>query len=463
MAVAKKDVLERECEHGQLPCAASAAGRWYFCVGPLVNPAVRDRRRLNSTDHHQAAVLLDYRLIFTHSGAHVVPKIGYNVHGVVMRVPHDDDWQRIVDVDSGAWQQIPVNVYPYGTKKNHHSHHQHQKQKHQSSHDDDAPLEPDTNDDDDAVEDDDIVAAVCKGRRPIHAYVSIINEYDESQHGEPLEKKPQERYLRLIAEGMRHHGVDETYVTDEVMSCPFVPKRTPEDWYTFPTTFAATTATQLHRKKSCNDDKNAQSSNSEQDHQQQQLPVITMKKYEKLCRKNKKPNSDVYFILHNYVLKMGTHDPQNPIALWIRGLGHGKADLCYTVHQIVVDPDIPWARTRGDMTLLHYAWAEDHVFEVFKLCGTTATKLFCLEEQNTATTTGRTSNSSNSSSLFTSLSSSFSLSSSGNITPVAGAAGDDDHGDDRRGRNGPSSGMIRRIRNSFTMSSSRASSKQKSR
>jgi hypothetical protein len=314
-----------------------------------------------------------------------------------MRVPSDDDWNNIVEADSAAYRRVLVDVFPYGSDKNN-STSRHRKPVAPGA-DEDYDLgdnndessteiadsssslvqrEPDHDDyhDDDNDEMVDILVSACKNR-PIRAYVSIMNEYDESTHEVPLENKPQERYLRLVAEGMRHHGVNETYIADEIMSCSYIPKRSQGDWYEFPKSIIAATTTRRH---------NTNSSTKNKVLQQQELPVLTMKKYERLCRKNNKPDSDIYFILHNYVLKMSVYEPQNPMVIWMRGQGHGKPDLSYVLHQIVVDPDIPWARTRDDMTLLHYGWAEDHVVEAFKLSGVTATKVYQLQDENETTT-----------------------------------------------------------------------------
>ena len=456
--------------------------RWYFCVGPLVHPDVRARRLLSSTDSHQAAVLLDYKLVFSHAGVDCVPKVGYNVQGVVMRVPCDDDWNRIVDADSAAFSRVLVNVYPYNTttntatstttttttstktnattnssrfcsygSKNNRIIHDGQDgdtldlststtynrdfpsslgcetdDDNDDYHYNDIQNHNEHDDDEEGDEHVDIALIACKNR-PILAYVSVMNEYDESKvinENAPIEKKPQERYLRLVSEGMKFHGVDETYVADEIMSCPYIPKRTQDNWCRFPTTAPPPPAAAAAKKRSSflfqkwqllssehrhpqhpqhlqncqiedesysneNDSSSISTRNTEsQMHRRQQqndqdqqmrLPVLTMKKYKRLCAKNSTPHSDLYFILHNHVLKMDNHDPQSPVAGWVRMKGHGKPDLSYTIHQIVVDPDIPWAKTRDDMTLLHYDWAEDHLQEALKLSGLTATKVYRLK------------------------------------------------------------------------------------
>ena len=173
-----------------------------------------------------------------------------------------------------------------------------------------------------------------------------MNDFEESLLDKPIEIQPQERYLRLILEGMRIYGVDETYIEDEIMACPYVPKLAPEDYRSFPT-------------------------------QSDDLPIITMKKYEKLCRQK---TEYLYFILHKYVLKADPHNPGNPAAAWLRVHGHGKGDLSFCVHELLVDPDIPWAGTPEGMTPIHYLWAENQTFEFLQQAGFSATKVFRLDE-----------------------------------------------------------------------------------
>ena len=290
-------------------------GIWYFGYGPIVHPAVRERRKVATSDE-QPAILLDHRLTFSYGGiASIIPKCGFDVQGLLMKLRSKEDWERLKEVDSG-YDQRRVQVFPYSSSS--------------------AVTKED--DDNDRPEFDE-----GKG---ILSYVFVMIDFEESILDKPVEKKPQERYLRLISEGMRTYGVNETYIQDEIMSCPYIPKRAPENWYSFP----------------C---------------QSEKLPVVSMKKYVKMCN----VKDDLFFILHNYVLKLDPRHGENPAAKWIREHAHGKGDVSFQVHQVVVDPDIPWARNPESMTELHCLWAENHVYELFQQAGFSATKVFRLNTQ----------------------------------------------------------------------------------
>ena len=127
-------------------------------------------------------------------------------------------------------------------------------------------------------------------------------EYEESRLEKPLEKKPTERYLGLISSGMARHGVDDTYVQDEIMACPYIPKRPREDWYTFPT---------ANGKEACS------------------LRTIRFAKYQKLCRTA--PPTVLYFILHQHVMKITlpeTSIAENPAVQWMKSHPAIAASCC---------------------------------------------------------------------------------------------------------------------------------------
>ena len=43
-----------------------------------------------------------------------------------------------------------------------------------------------------------------------------------------MDRLPQERYLRVIADGMESYGVDQGYIQEEIMGVPYIPNRTPQ-------------------------------------------------------------------------------------------------------------------------------------------------------------------------------------------------------------------------------------------
>ena len=293
------------------PSSSISSGIWYFGYGPIVHPTVRERREV-ATSQHQAALLPEHRLTFAYGGvANIVPARGFSVQGILMKVDTVHDWEKLKAFDAGQYDPEVLEVYPYDY----------------IDHSSDDPTES------------------FDPEKSIQAYVFVMKEYDECKLSKPIENKPQERYLKLIAQGMMRYGADETYVQDEIMGCPYIPTRQADNWYSFP----------LKSEK---------------------LPTISFEKYQKLCRKSTK---DLYFILHDYVLKADDHDPGNPGSMWMRQHAHGKEDLSFLCHKIVVDPDLPYAGTPRGMTPQHYLWAENHCFEFLQQAGFSATKVFRLE------------------------------------------------------------------------------------
>ncbi len=271
---------------------------YYFGYGPTVNPIVRKRRNINTCEE-KAAVLPEFRMTFAYGGiANMINQRGYEVHGVLMKFATEDDWTQFQQYDAGYNDSDLVKVIPY-----------------------------DADDDDE----------------PITAYAMSMKEYDESKLEAPIEQLPTERYLKLIANGMREYNVDEDYVQDQIMSVPYVPSCKPEEYQRVP-----------------QDSEN--------------LPRITFSRYERLCQRT----SDIYFVLNNKVCRLGPHDSEHPAAVWIRERLHGKHDATLIIHQTIVEPDLPMVNTLEELTPRHHAWAENHTMEYLQKCNIAATKVYDL-------------------------------------------------------------------------------------
>lgn len=268
----------------------------YFGCGPIVNTMVRHRRSIR-TKHVQAACLRDFRLTFCFGGnASIVPQRGYDVHGLLMTLESREDWKRLLEYDSGNAPTVH-HVYPYD--------------------------DPD---------------------HPVACYLfEIPIPEDVSKLDKPIERLPQERYLKLIAQGLRQHGVDDEYVDHQIMAVPFIPNRKPQDYYRFPA-------------------------------QQTPLPKWTWSRYIKKCDKGDK----VYFVLGESVFQLNYTDETNPLIKWIKFHGHGKDDCTLAVHKTVVDPEIPTVDEEKDISPLHIAWAENHCVEVVEQYELSAVKVAML-------------------------------------------------------------------------------------
>ena len=318
-------------QHHAADDAADAVVYYCFTYGPMVHPTVRDRRGV-STVEEQAAVLREHRLTFAFGGvASVVPQRGYDVHGIVMRCRSRSDWEKMQAFEAGYCSR-EVQVHPYNKNCGNNSHNGEE-------------IPNDSDDDDDG--DDETTPP------PIRAYVLVMLEIDESKLELPIEKLPQERYLRLIAAGMKQYGLDEDYIQDQILGVPFVPSRKPDNYLQFPV-LRIPNQRQHQHDPPCS---------SAPPHI---LPKITLEHYQRICREDP---SHLLFIVGNFVILIGDHDPNHPGATWFARNGFGKGDVTFVLHQTIVDPDIPYCETAADITADTQAWAENHLVEFIAQCG----------------------------------------------------------------------------------------------
>lgn len=277
---------------------------YYFGVGPIVHPKVRKRQGVEVSED-QAAVLNDYRLTFVKGGvANVVASRGYEVHGVVMKF--ESCWEEYMKVNCcSVLVEELVEVFPYD------------------------------------------------GSEPILANVFSLRE-DDVDPDSNMKELAQERYLRLIADGLRKYQIEEEYIANEIMSVPFVPNRQFEDWERIPC-------------KDCKDES--------------ELPKISFRKYQHLCRKQR--NKKVHFIIGCHVMEMVIdNNIENPGMQWFLENAHGKPDMTWTLHQIAVDPNISVAESPSDLTPLHTAWAEDSTIGYLDRSNLSSRKVYQLCDDN---------------------------------------------------------------------------------
>ena len=255
-------------------------GVYYFGTGPIVNPLVRKRRGVQVSEE-RAAILSEYRTTFAVGGiANIVQGNGCEVHGVLMKFDSNESWEEYKKMNAGNDQVRPVDVYPYNA--------------------------PDT---------------------PIRSYVFVMEGKDIAKDA-PMEQPAEERYLKLISDGLRFHGVDDEYIDYTIMSNEYVPSRKPGDYYKFP----------------C----------------KSKIVPIAFEKYEVLCKNAK---DKYYFVIDKDVFEMPVSNPENPGAGWIRGQCHGKGDMSWTIYKIRIDPDIPEVESEEDLTPLHYEWVQSMTYE----------------------------------------------------------------------------------------------------
>ena len=272
-------------------------GVYYFGTGPIVNPVVRKRRGVQVSEE-RAAILSEYRITFAVGGvANVVQSAGCEVHGVLMKFDSQQSWEDYKKMNAGNDQVRPVDVYAYNA--------------------------PDT---------------------PIRANVFVMEGKDVGKDA-PMEQPAQERYLKLISEGLRHHGVDDEYIDFTILSNEYVPSQ--GNYYKFPST--------------------------------PKITPITYDKYVALCRNSA---DKYYFIIHKDVFEMPVSNAENPGAKWILGQCHGKGDMSWTIYMTCIDPDIPEVESEEDLTMLHYEWVQSMTYEYLSKCNLTATKCYRLVDSD---------------------------------------------------------------------------------
>lgn len=299
---------------------------YYFGYGPICNQIVRKRRGIEVLEV-EAAFVPDYRLTFAFGGiANIVKKKGFEVHGVLMKLKSHEDWKKLREHEVGNCHTMRT-VIPYSVVA---------KQQELSG--------GSCSEDDDYHNADDDFNATSSMTGAVQAFlIEFPERVDDTLLDAPIERLPQERYLKLVAQGMRQQGVDEDYITDQLEACPFAPMRNPEEYQVFPAA--------------------------------KRLQKISMVKYERLCERGN-VEGDVYFCLGNCVFRLGEHDPENPLAKWFEAHGHGKPDCTFQITQTVIEPSIPEIEDETGVTDLHIAWAENHVVETVAQFGMTATCVY---------------------------------------------------------------------------------------
>ena len=309
---------------------------YYFSYGALVNPIARQRRGV-CADEAQAALLPNYRLSFACGGAaNITPKQGWEVYGIVMKCSSIQDWNLLKDFDAG-YDCIEVDVFPLREAT--------------SSAGDGAGSAS--------------LAQEAEGfaqiqETPIRARVFVMPE--EKKNGMRTDRLPQERYLRLIASGMKAYGVDEDYIDDEIMSAAYIPNRKPDNYLRFPPLSA--------------DDQNHKPATI------LSLPAWNRECQRRLSRAAKSIHPTdknlILFRLGEHAIQVNGEDagPDNPFCVWLRDRLLGPQDSTWLVVQTHFDPDLPLIASPEEVTPAHQAWAENQMMEKFEQAGVKATVIY---------------------------------------------------------------------------------------
>jgi len=224
---------------------------------------------------------------------------------------------------------------------------------------------------------------------------------------------PQERYLKLMTDGLRQYDIDEEYINDEIMVVAYVPK-------------------ERDAIVSCQDNKGTKGiATTLITTNYRTFPVVKVKEKEKepkeigynkyvmkLCGSSRSINmkhtllgvkpqqqqqqQDFYFICGRKVLKLipdpavnntvnggdntttneggGPSVANNACVRWIKGLCHGKQDVTYLVYQTFFDPDnCQFVIEENDtITQEHTEWAEHTLLLYLQRGGLSAVQVYKL-------------------------------------------------------------------------------------
>ncbi|CAB9525206.1 expressed unknown protein [Seminavis robusta] len=294
---------------------------YYFGYGALVNPMARQRRGVK-TCQAQAASLPDYRLTFAVAGAaNICQQQGWECHGILMKCASPQDFETLKAFDTG-YDCIAVQVFPY------HDY---------------------WNDSDDAattkVQEDNQTKCGYRnslhGKQSITANVFVMHADPEKNEALPMDRLPQERYLRVIAAGMKSYGVDEGYIEEEIMGVPYIPSRKPHEYLTFPPA-------------------------------QADVPEMSLVEWNHYCHERLQHEAKPLILIRlgSTVIQLQDYNVDNPFCTWLHGRMMGPHDATWVLMQTLLDPDLTPRITSPDQVAApHHAWAENQLMEKFEQAG----------------------------------------------------------------------------------------------
>jgi hypothetical protein len=249
------------------PTEAPTFNHYYFAYGALCNPISVQRRNVTAVAS-RPAVLSNFEIDFSHVGfGNILPKTDGAVHGVLMELTSKVMWERVVDSEVG-YKNEEVWVIPYG-------------------------------------EDED----------PTLAHVFYIIEDNTTTKNNAM---PQERYLKIIAQGMEYHGIDADYIQQKIISVECIRARKPEEYRSLPS-------------------------------DPEPLPTITFEEYQKRAK-----NQTPCFLMHDRVVDFVCDDfpdRSQPLMERLYAVAFGKEDYTNLLAEGLYDPDMP--------DFEQWKWAED--------------------------------------------------------------------------------------------------------
>lgn len=363
---------------------------YYFGYGSIVNPIVRIGRGCTiPPENIQTAILYDHRLKFVAGGtANIVKSRGWDVKGVLLKFNNLKEWEAFRQYDAN-YDVVDVKVSVID-KTN-----LDPKKKNNST----APFE-ESDDFDESIRSQGLISSHRMYRSTLVSANASLNDLSEDSSSEEEDyscpfsfepksakadpnavncktfmidqpavshvinenssfrgkgfgvdssvyAKPQERYLKLMTDGLRMHDVDEAYIRDEVLTVTYIPNE---------------------RDKVV-------------DHNYRSFPVskkftkMSQNKYESKVSKYK--DKTTHIVIGNKIIKIdGEPDLSNPCIRWLRAHGDGNSDITLSIHQTFIDKDsfhLRMVNSHDELTEDYRIWAEHMVFLYLERGDLTAT------------------------------------------------------------------------------------------
>jgi len=246
-----------------------------FVYGATSNPISRSRRNIQTVSA-QPAVLQDYRISFGQGGAaNILSKRGWTVHGVLLECKTQHDIELLKEIGAN-YECEEMKVYPYESEE------------------------------------------------PVLAHVHVMSKEQQPE----TDELPQERYVRIIGEGLKYHGVEEEYIDYQIMNVHYTPS--PKVFRQF-------------------------------NHRKHHLKEIAYSTYLSKSARN------LWFLVGRKVIEIQVpNNAHDPFVEWAKQELVGKPDSTWFMLQHMYDPSLPVCKTANDVQEEHIQWAEHQLVEKFQ-------------------------------------------------------------------------------------------------
>lgn len=250
---------------------------WYFAYGSMTNPISLRRRDLHPIES-KSAYVRGFKLEFNLAGgmANVRQCSDSVIHGVVHKLT-PVEMERLLSVES-VYDLVEVEAVPYGGNGQ---------------------------------------------EEPVIVAELLVSDHSKLPQDPQL---PSERYINIITQGLKFHGVESSWV-QKIRNSPFRPSRQPNAY--------------LRLQEGC----------------PQELKTVSIEELAAMAV------DDLVFAVGRKVIKLDcSMSSDHPVVKVAQSHMCGK-EITYGLCMNLYDPTLPDISTAADVTEAHYAWAEDFIVE----------------------------------------------------------------------------------------------------